>query len=418
MIKEKTDAGGKSIESMKRTDRAEVFLEKFSSVSLTWENVFRCTEYLDKTNKEVVDLLLVLRSEGIFISMKCQQNPEKRKKDKLNNWVNKSALNALKQVEGGIKTSLTRDYWCEHPRRGKVFFKPNEIQIVHAIVIVETLDIVKLSSKVPFEVKGVPVSYLSVNDFLNIINEVRTIKDIQRYLNKRRTLPEELQSRLGLEKTIFGYYILKNGSFSSVRDFPHLVKDVEDNQRLINELIRNKHNKDENAHIIEKVSDSLSKRLESYEEGIDKTISKGYDSPLDRKNYILMQNELCDLILDERRQMGSCFFEVMGNVKDNSDHQSTCYKSISLDSKPDFQYVLSASKGIERKTIIKRSEILIKAALAEYNKKRGMVISYNQDIDNFEISLITKYKKTKLDIEYGKQHFAKLRMIDVAVEDV
>ncbi len=78
-----------------------------------------------------------------------------------------------------------------------------------------------------------------------------------------------------------------------------------------------------------------------------------------------------------------------GNVKNNIDQQSTCYKSISLDSKPDFQYVLSASKGIHRKEIIKRSAILIKAALAEYNKKRGMVISYNQDIDKFEISLIT-----------------------------
>ncbi len=274
---------GRSIESMKRTDWAEIFLEKFSSVPLTWENVFRCTEYLDKTNKEVVDLLLVLRSEGIFISMKCQQNPKERRGDKLNNWVNKSALDALRQVKGAIKTSLTRDYWCEHPRRGKVLFKPNEIQIVHAVVIVETLDIVKLSNEVPFEAKGVPVSYFSVNDFLNIINELRTIKDIQRYLNKRRALPKELQSRLGFEKTIFGYYILNNGSFPSVHDIPHLVKNVKDNQILINELIRNKHHKDKHAYIVENVSDVLSKRLESYEEGIDKATLEGYDSPLDRK---------------------------------------------------------------------------------------------------------------------------------------
>ncbi len=403
---------------MQRTDWAEIFLEKFSSVPLTWENVFRSTEYLDKTNKEVVDLLLVLRGEGILISMKCQQDPKTRKEGKLNNWVNKSALNALKQVEGGIKTSLTRDYWCEHPRRGKVLFKPNEIKIVHAVVIVETLDIVKLSNEVPLEAKGVPVSYLSVNDFLNIIKELRTIKDIQQYLNKRMALPKDLQISLGIEKTIFGYYILNKGSFPSLLDSPHLVKDVEDNQRLINELILNKHKKDENTRIIEKISDELSKRLESYKEGIDKATFEGYDSQLDRKNYILMQNELCDLILDERRQIGSCFFEVMGNVKDNNDPQSMCYKSISLDSKPDFQYVLSASKGIERKEIIKRSEILIKAALAEYNKKRGMVISYNQDIDNFEIIFITKYKKTKNDIKSGKQFFAKLRMIDVAVDVV
>lgn len=403
---------------MKRTDWAEIFLEEFSSVPLTWENVFRSTEYLDKTNKEVVDLLLVLRDEGIFISMKCQQDPKIRKEGKLNNWVNKSALNALKQVEGGIKTSLTRDYWCEHPRRGKVLFKPNEIKIVHAVVIVETLDIVKLSNEVPLKAKGVPVSYLSVNDFLNIVKELRTIKDIQRYLNKRMSLPKDLQISLGIEKEIFGYYILNKGSFPRAFDSPHLVKNVEDNQELINELIRNKHHNDKNAYIIENVSDALSKRLESYEEGIDKACLEGYDSPLDRKNYILMQNELCDLVLDERRQIGSCLFEVMGLVQNNNGQQSPCYKTISLDSKPDFQYVLSASKGIQRKEIIKRSTILIKAALAEYNKKRGMIISYNQDDDNFEISLITKYKKTKFDIENGKQFFAKLRMTDKAVEVV
>ncbi len=190
---------------MQRTDWAEIFLEKFSSVPLTWENIFRSTEYLDKTNKEVVDLLLVLRSEGIFISMKCQQNPETRRGDKLNNWVNKSVLNALRQVEGGIKTSLTRDYWCEHPRRGKVLFKPNEIKIVHAVVIVETLDIVKLSNEVPLEAKGVPVSYLSVNDFLNIIKELRTIKDIQQYLNKRMA-GRQIKNNLGIQG--FRYFLI------------------------------------------------------------------------------------------------------------------------------------------------------------------------------------------------------------------
>jgi len=39
---------------MQKIDFAEIFLENFSSVPLTWENVFRCTEHLDKTKKEAV----------------------------------------------------------------------------------------------------------------------------------------------------------------------------------------------------------------------------------------------------------------------------------------------------------------------------------------------------------------------------
>ena len=60
---------------VKRTDQAEKFLERLASVPLTWENVFRSPAYTVKSDKEVVDLLLVLRNRGIFVSMKCQQDP-------------------------------------------------------------------------------------------------------------------------------------------------------------------------------------------------------------------------------------------------------------------------------------------------------------------------------------------------------
>jgi len=106
--------------NIQRTDLAEIFLENFSSFPLTWENVFRGTEYLDKTKKEVVDLLLVLRNEGIFISLKCQKDPCKRRDVKLAKWTIKNAKAALKQLKGGIRTSQNKGYWCEHPRRGRV----------------------------------------------------------------------------------------------------------------------------------------------------------------------------------------------------------------------------------------------------------------------------------------------------------
>ena len=403
---------------MQRTDLAEIFLEKFSSFPLTWENVFRGTEYLDKTKKEVVDLLLVLRNEGIFISLKCQKDPEKRRGVKLTKWTNKNAKVALKQLKGGIRTSQNKGYWCEHPRRGRVNFKPNEIQVTHGIVLVETLEVVRLEDDCAIEIGGIPVSYFSVNDFLNILKELRTIKDIQRYLDSRKSLPEEVLTTLGSEKTIYQFYILNKGVFPKSISLSQIVREVESNSKQIDKLIRLKSLMDQNSYIIENISDALSKRLEGYEKGLDKKISMGYDSPLNRENYLLMQNELCDLVLDERRKLGNEFFGIMEKVKADNNKESMIFKAIWSDSKPYFQYVLAASKGVERKELIKRSEVLIKAALAEYNKKRGMIITYNQDIDNFEVVLVNKYEKNDSEVEIGKQIFGQLKMKDFLIERV
>ena len=51
---------------------------------------------------------------------------------------------------------------------------------------------------------------------------------------------------------------------------------------------------------IELVSDLLSTRLETYEEGLDKEIVSLFDPVSKRSNYLLIQDELCDLVLDER----------------------------------------------------------------------------------------------------------------------
>ena len=76
---------------MQRTDWAEVYLERFSGFPLTRENVLRSARYFDKTQKEVADFLLVLRDEGLLISLKCQEGPTGRQGDKLARWTNKKA---------------------------------------------------------------------------------------------------------------------------------------------------------------------------------------------------------------------------------------------------------------------------------------------------------------------------------------
>ena len=403
---------------MQRTDQAERFLEKLASVPLTWENVFRSPQYTVKSDKEVVDLLLVLRNRGIFVSMKCQQNPQKRTGKKLIRWVQKSVAAALRQVGGGIKTSKTRDFWCKHQRRGKVSFKPNQIEPVRAVVIVETLEVVALSQDTPLEIDSVPVSYLSVNDFLNIIIELRTINDLIWYLDARCSICPELQRTVGIDKAVFMFYLLYRGMPPKVDGIQDILQEVHVRVDEVKKLLIRKKKKDLKATPIERVSNDLSKRPEDYKEGLDEQIIDQFDSASKRRNYLLIQDELCNLVLDERRQLGGLLSHVTQKTREHHSTNLIFPLVARLDSKPDFLYVLSSSKGLSRNEVFKWCSDLLQGGLAYYEKTRGLAINYVQGRDSYEVVLIHSFKatpKSKLD---GNKYFAKQKVLTTPIEKV
>lgn len=400
--------------SMQRTDWAERFLEVFASVPLTWENVFRSPEYADKTNKEVVDLLLVLRNRAIFISMKCQQDPLSRSGEKLEKWVQKNAQAALKQVQGGIRTSQVKDFCCIHQRRQRVSFKASQIIPVRALVIVETLEPVALDNAIPLEVNGIPVSYLSVNDFLNLIFELRTINDLLQYLEERGSLNEKLQRMVGHERSCFEYYLLHHGSFTRSVALQEIRAQLSSRGHDIEEIMKQKKEVDSQAEIVERVSNDLSRRLENYADGLDEATIRRYDSISERSNYLLMQDELCDLVLDERRKIGAGLSTAIEKVR--AEDADMLYQAAYLDSKPDFLYILSSSKGIPRGDILSRGQSLLLSGLSYYVKKRGLFLNYTQDRDAFELVLVRDFQDSARFKELGRQLFSELKITDLPVE--
>jgi len=399
---------------MQRTDWAERFLEKFVSVPLTWENVFRSPEYADKTSKELVDLLLILRNRGIFISMKCQQDPLSRSREKLERWVQRNAQAALKQVQGGIRTSQVKEFWCIHQRRQRVSFKANQIIPVRAFVIVETLEPVALDNAIPLEVKGVPVTYLSVNDFLNLMLELRTINDLLQYLEERGSLTEKLQRTVGNERSFFEYYLLHRGSFPRSVTLQEIKAQLSRREHDIKEIVMQKKEADSQAEIIERVSNDLSRRLENYADGLDDATISRFDSASKRTNYLLMQDELCDLVLDERRKIGAGLSTAIEKVR--SENADMLYQAVSLTSKPDFLYILSSTKGIPRGDIISRGQSLLMSGLSYYVKKRGLFLNYTQDRDGFELVLVRDFQDSASLKELGQQLFSKLKIADLPVD--
>src|ERR1700688_2933816 len=87
--------------------------------------------------------------------------------------------------------------------------------IIHGIALVETwrpVDLNQIADKLPLEYLGVPLTYMSINDFLNIVWQLRTVPEILEYLNARRELPSDCLRMVGDELPFYELYIMNGGS--------------------------------------------------------------------------------------------------------------------------------------------------------------------------------------------------------------
>src|SRR5713101_4427546 len=118
----------------------------------------------------------------------------------------------LRNTAGGIPGPAdlvqSNAYWCEHPRRGKVQFSVGELLATHGVVLVETLNPVRPGTDLPLHLEGAPISYFTVNDFCNILQELRTIPEIEAYLDARRALPLDALRLVDREHSLYEYYLL------------------------------------------------------------------------------------------------------------------------------------------------------------------------------------------------------------------
>src|SRR5262249_16551092 len=191
--------------------------------------------------------------------------------------------------------------------------------------------------------------------------ELRTIPDINDYLDKRGALPERTRRTVGGETSLYQYYVLNEGSFTGCSGYEDARIVAATREEDFEEYLRLRPQRDKYASVVEPVSDCLAERLETYAEGVHLTDLAGFDNPANRKQYLLIQEELCDLGRFERDSLGMQFQRLMDKVKDSQKNETMAYGMYYADSKPDFLYVLLSSKGIDRPTIIERSNILLRA---------------------------------------------------------
>ena len=76
------------------------------------------------------------------------------------------------------------------------------------------VDLSSIAADLPLEYLGVPITYMSINDFINLVVQLRTVPELQEYLNARRTLPAACLHTIGNERPLFELYLMNGGSFA------------------------------------------------------------------------------------------------------------------------------------------------------------------------------------------------------------
>jgi hypothetical protein len=385
---------------MSRTDLAEQFAAAFASTPLADECVFLRPKYLDGAiEREVCDLMLVLRKEAIVVQMKCQEHPLARTGEKLERWVKKQSKAGLRQLQGAIGTISEHEIWSDHPRRGRVNFSKGEFSRVHGVVLTEHFQSrVQLEGDFPLEHKVAPISYFTVNDFLNIITELRALPEILCYLNSRRNLPIDAILSVGGESILFEHYVLNDRSFHNWTTFEEVSGILSSLQPQIRKAMEAKREADAPAYEVEKVVSGLgySTQIRGPEIG---------DSSLK------IQEELLDLPLVERRKLGSQLVKVREKVREGSAPSCLSHAVAWFDSKPDFLYVCASSRGIDREQLITYGQKLLQGGLAFYGKTSG-ITALERDNGNYLWFYATGFVPSDHDKALGERVFASLRVAD------
>jgi hypothetical protein len=168
--------------------------------------------------------------------MKSQD--KQRTGEKLTRWIEKETRKAASQIKGAIRTLRERPLWCEHARRGRVEFQAGHLKPLQALAIVETQASVAIPNGLPNVSDGVPISYLSLNDFLNLVNELRAFPEIVLYLAQRVAFAESAQIPLGAERPVYARYLANEGGFGGCRSYDEIVQSLMG--LSVNDLLREK----------------------------------------------------------------------------------------------------------------------------------------------------------------------------------
>jgi len=394
---------------------AEQYVRAFLALPFVSEFVFRSVQTFDGgTQKEVADLLVAYPGVGILISQKTQKDPFARTAEKTLSWALKEAKRGTSQLCGALRTARGKPIWCDHPRRGRVELPDGLPDINHGVVLVEVferIDLNALADDLPLQYHGTPITYFSLNDFLNIAIELRTAPEVLAYLDARRALPYSDLRIVGDERALYEFYLLQRGSLAGCAGKADAAIAVAAQRDELRCALKSKRAHDRHGGLVEHVADQLATRRHDYAAGLSAEALARYDAPDNRANYLKMQAVLANLGLRERSALGQAFLGAI--EKFDSSGEGFTYRALHFDSKPEWVFVFGSCAGIEPEELNKRMQILMTAAAAFFRKTHCLII-IDRDKAGYEVGLTIRPlpPSSPTEMAAGDKLFGSLRMTD------
>ncbi|HZH49406.1 MAG TPA: hypothetical protein VFD86_06520 [Nitrospira sp.] len=256
--------------------------------------------------------------------------------------------------------------------------------------------------------QGIPITYLSVNDFLNLAVELRTVPEVVEYLEARRSLPSPSLRIIGDEKSLFAFYVLNDGSFHGCVGHADAHVAVTAREKQLQQRLQQKWESDRYGGILEHVANELATRNPDYATGLSPEMVARFDPQEQRTNYLKMQEVLADLRLRERVELGRQFHSVINRLSPQV--QGLTFAAVHLDSKPDWVFVFASSKGWERPHVLEAGMLLAAAAMAFYQKKYCLLV-IDRDGQGYEVGLEkSSAQPTITDYALGEKIFGHLQV--------
>jgi hypothetical protein len=393
-----------------RTAKIEEIAARFCAAPLTAETVFLRPAYRDgHLEREVCDLLVAFRGQGIVLSLKSQDDPAARNGSKLQRWCKKKAGEAARQISGARRTMEAHPFWCEHWRRGRVDFAAGAVAPVHALAVIETgptaTDTARLDD-LPQSAGDTPITYITLNDALNLVDQLRSFPDLVAYLDARAKLPIVFRRVIGDEQLLLHYYMMCDESFEGCVQPEEFLTHLLVSESEFRRRVEMKREADRGARLIEYIADTLATRNPNYVDGLDPATLARFDAMEQRLNYLLLQEHLGDLRLADRRALGTAFLELIEGVGSGPGLRRAWW----TDSKPDFLYLLASVRGLDRPRLLREGPAILQAALAHHGKRQGMLI-IERDGESFEVCLAELPEADPALVEAASQLFGHLKVI-------
>ena len=227
---------------------AEYLLASLVSEPLLKDFVHLRPEYIKRNRpKELCDLLVDDEPNAIIIQLKTQDlNKAKGDRDPLR-WAKKEIVEASRQVFGAIRRIGISEISTFNPVRGNIKFPIGRLRPFHGLVILDYKSSpFKIDDILPRRTKkGIPIHYISYNDFILLCKNLMTLPDLIAYLNERAKIPSWATPLINNEKDTYAYYITHNSFFKSsicIEDFENQWRNLtlNFNDQYINKIEEDK----------------------------------------------------------------------------------------------------------------------------------------------------------------------------------